>query len=162
MKRLLIFGLTICFFITTFFNGFSQKNRFETWFGKKTTDNSIQFAPTYPYSLTVSERNYEHLINPISISDSIIWDDPQYLVKVGFDFEFMGLAVDTIVVGDGFVGLDYKLVYDEEWNQYYYEIYAGIDVFGTDLIDFGYADGIAQSHINYKLDGTERYRILKK
>lgn len=161
MKKLLIFGLTICMFITTFFNGFSQKNRFENWFGKKVANKTIQYTPTYPYSLTVSTRNYAHLENPVSISDSIVWDDPQYLVKVGFDFEFMGISVDTIVVGDSYISLDYQLIYDEEWNQYYYENYGGIDVFGTDLIDFGYADASAQSHINYKLEGTEGERILK-
>jgi type IX secretion system substrate protein len=161
MKKLLIFGLTICFFITTFFNGFSQKDRIGGWLNKKGIDKSIQFEQTFPYSLTVSQRNYTNLENPISISDTIIWDDPEYLIPVGFDFEFMGLTVDTLVVGDNYIGLEYSLVYDEDWNQYYYEVFSGIDVFGADMIDFGFADREAKSHINYELEGTAGNRILK-
>jgi type IX secretion system substrate protein len=73
----------------------------------------------------------------------------------------MGLTVDTLVVGDNYIGLEYSLVYDEDWNQYYYEVFSGIDVFGADMIDFGFADREAKSHINYELEGTAGNRILK-
>lgn len=161
MKKLLIFGLTICFFITTFFNGFSQKERIGSWLNKKVSEKSIQYEPAYPYSLTVSYRDYTSLENPVSLSDSIIWDDPQYRILVGFNFEFMGLTVDTLIVGDNYVGFDFQLIYDEEWDQYYYDISAGVEVFGADMIDYGYGRDYAWSHINYKLEGTEGNHILK-
>lgn len=161
MKKLLLFGLTICVFITTFFNGFSQKERMDLWFNKNMNNKTIQFETNYPYSLTVVDRNYTHLENPVSVTDSILWDDPQYRIPVGFDFEFMGLSVDTLVVSDSYVGLDFALVYDENWDQFYYEVYAAIDIFGADLIDFGAVDNYAQSHINYELSGEPGTQILK-
>lgn len=160
MKKLLFIGLAVCFLITTFFNGFAQKKVNQLLF-KHQAEKLIQYQPEYPYSLTVSTREYESLIDTINLNGGNIWDDPAYLIPVGFDFEFMGLTVDSIVVGDFYVGLDYDLVYDEDWDQYYYDVYSGIDLFGADMIDFGYADGESFSEINYKLDGAAGNRILK-
>ncbi|HEY3386531.1 MAG TPA: hypothetical protein VGK46_08485, partial [Saprospiraceae bacterium] len=44
---------------------------------------------TFLYTLTTSSDTYTDLVNPISINNGEIWDEPEYFFPIGFPFELI-------------------------------------------------------------------------
>lgn len=57
------------------------------------------------YTLTVSNQIYTNLDNPVSINNGLTWDDPEFVVPIGFDFNFFDASINELVFdeADGFL-----------------------------------------------------------
>jgi len=96
---------------------------------------------------------YAPLQNPISVNNGEIWDDPEYIVPIGFPFTMFGTtATDLNFFGTGAVvgiispELDLQLM---------------VPAF-SDLIDMGYLNlEVSMSPITYEVTGTAPNRIFK-
>ena len=104
--------------------------------------------------LEILSDTYEEINNPISLSNGNIWDDPEYVVPVGFDFELFGNIQDSLFFGDGLGGN--LFMYPEE-----VEGKPMLIPYSDDLVDRGYHSNIAQSDIAYVTEGTVGNRVFK-
>lgn len=111
------------------------------------------------YSFKASMGTYEHLDSSISLNNGIVWDDPQFAIPIGFDFNYGGQTFKEIFLEDFGLG---GLVSSDTSER---GIVPVIVVYGADIIDRGYdlvGDTMtSQSNISYQLVGTMGDRILK-
>ncbi len=114
-------------------------------------------AQTYEFS--VSTETYEDLTGSTSLNNGTTWDDPEYYIPIGFDFQFFDTLVTQILIeSEGYGGL---LSFNESES-----IVPTIIAYGADIIDRGYDflggyGQASQSNISYLLEGTAGSRILK-
>jgi hypothetical protein len=109
-------------------------------------------AQELPYTFSVFNEPYIDLVNPTSINNGEIWDDPEYMVPVGFNFDFMGQAMTQI----GIIYPGAQLI----------PVVAGdlVNVFliyQSDIIDIGVIPDSSLSPMSYRLEGEVGTRILK-
>ncbi|MBL7942007.1 MAG: hypothetical protein JNM00_04540, partial [Flavobacteriales bacterium] len=57
-------------------------------------------AQELPYTLTSWNETYNDLENPILLTDDEVWDDPQFIIPVGFTFEMMGETFEQLLYMD--------------------------------------------------------------
>ena len=123
---------------------------------------SMSVAHAQTYVLTVSSQPYEYLQGSTSLNGNMTWDDPNFEVPLGFDFNFLGRpAVRSLfLTDDGLGGVFFDAVRFTE----------GISAFvaeGSDLIDRGYDFNVdmptlgSQSDISYLTEGNPGNRITK-
>ena len=107
------------------------------------------------YSFSMTTGTYSDLEETISVNNNQPWDDPEYVIPIGFDFDLYDITIDSIYIGIGMGGLVSSKIDTNYIAEYL------IIPFETDLIDRGIDSVFSQSPISYKLEGTTGNRILK-
>lgn len=113
----------------------------------------VQAQDTYFFS--VSNEAYTDLSETTSLSNGEVWDDPEYIVPIGFDFSFYGETVNELrFVGLGGIVANVDTVAN---------VFDFITPLFNDIVDR--ADNTelteGQSDISYKLEGNVGSHILK-
>jgi len=103
------------------------------------------------YQFTASNEPYNDLSNGTPLVTTT-WDDPEFNVPLGFDFNFFGHTVTSLHQ----YGLIAYPVLTTNSNSDTTGIFF---VFGADLIDRGFADTLLLSPITYKTTGSAGHRI---
>jgi len=113
-----------------------------------------------PYSLSVSTSNYNYLSGTSSLNNGRTWDDPTFTIPLGFNFNYFGQQIDTVLIAYGFGG---TLMMSLNGSG----IASFLSPFGADLIDrgFNFTSGPNQagslSPISYQLSGTAGNQLMK-
>lgn len=109
---------------------------------------------TFIYDLTTTTETYTDLTGTTSINNGEIWDDPEYVITLPFEF----LLNETPVTSMQFFGLGSLL----EAPTSEPDVYTYVFPFEADLLDRGELLGNESlSPIGYKVDGTPGNRIYK-
>ena len=106
------------------------------------------------YAFSHTTGTYTNLTGAVQITNNELWDDPQYIVPIGFTFSLFDTSTDQVYFGLGTGGLVSTEIKNEEAEYV-------IIPFETDLIDRGTIAGAAQSPISYKTEGATGNRIFK-
>ena len=113
------------------------------------------------YNFSVSTGSYSDLTGSTSLNNGITWDDPQFNIPIGFNFQYFNTTMNQIFVEDW--GLGGELTSDtSETGILPLLIPYGADIIdrGSDTINFiGQAGSL--SPLSYKLEGNIGSRILK-
>ncbi len=107
------------------------------------------------FTFNKSTAPYNLLSGATSVNNNQIWDDPEYIVPIGFDFDFYGITMDSVYFSWS-LGGSVTTVVDANYNADYI-----IAPFEVDLIDRGDISGVSMSPISYKLEGNAGSRIFK-
>ncbi|MBW2961425.1 hypothetical protein [Mesonia aestuariivivens] len=83
----------------------------------------------------------------------MFWDDPEYTIPIGFDFEIAGKVVSTIYITD-----DASISDDNDDNNY--KVLLNVLSENTDLVDRGSVNN-SLSNISYVTEGSVGDRIFK-
>lgn len=110
-------------------------------------------------NFTVSNGTYTDLVASTSLNNGLTWDDPQFTIPIGFNFQYFNRSFSTIYISwDGYGGL---LSPDSVLTGTTSLLFA----YGADIMDRGNLSGSNQpgslSPISYKLSGLTGSRILK-
>lgn len=111
-------------------------------------------AQFFPYYFSVEdEATYTPLTDSISLNEGAIWDDPDFMVPLGFDFDLYDYSTNTILIG-GVATFAFPDAMDEALPI--------IIPYGSDIIDIGEINGIeSESEISYKIEGAAGNKIAK-
>jgi hypothetical protein len=113
------------------------------------------------YNFSVSTGSYSDLTGSISLNNGMTWDDPQFTIPIGFNFQYFNTTMNQIFLDD--LGLGGELSSDTSETG----IYALLIPYGADIIDRGYDFNVdssttgSLSNVSYILEGTSGNRILK-
>lgn len=114
----------------------------------------LQFAAysqELPYALTVLNEDYNELSEAGSAVDNQVWDDPDIILPLGFEFQIMDEVItDILIAGPGGQIVSYL----KQDSIHFLAPYL------ADLMDAGY-DSISISPILYTTEGNEGSRIFK-
>lgn len=112
-------------------------------------------AQTFPYILEYETDTYSELEEATLLSTvGDTWDDPEYVIPIGFDFEFYdGTYTDVQVIG-----LGCWLAFQDPTNAQNINF---LVPYLDDIIDIENADPATQSDISYSTEGLPGERILK-
>ncbi len=112
-------------------------------------------AQTFPYLLVTETDTYANLQEATvlsSVGDS--WDDPEYVVPIGFNFEFYGEEFSSLTFG----GLGGMVFFQDQYTVDSLDLlFASLD----DLIDIETIDPSLQSTISHTTEGTAGSQIFK-
>jgi len=111
------------------------------------------FANYYSFSKTTG--TYTNLTGAISLNNNQLWDDPEYIFPIGFDFQLFDLTIDSLYFGLGLGGVVSNRIHPSIGADYV------ILPFETDLIDRGDLFSVSMSPISYQLGGSPGNQILK-
>lgn len=120
-------------------------------FGANAQDNPY-------FELFVSSSTYAPLVNSTSLNQGMVWDDPDWSLPIGFEFDYLGYNFDSLVFY-GYDGYGAELLFKN--------ITEGspdcqISAYMMDLIDSEYDNnGKAASDVRYTLEGTAGEQIFK-
>jgi hypothetical protein len=98
---------------------------------------------------------YKDLENPISLTNSQVWDDPSLEIPLGFNFEISTHVFNTVYIPDYFEG---SMLTIDPSGLNFSPFFAATTL---DYIDRGFNSGISESDISYKLDQGDEGKILK-
>lgn len=104
------------------------------------------------YNVTVENRPFTFLENP-SLAVQGAWDDLDFQVPLGFDFEFFDIVSDHLYAAPNTFGGYTSLNQDEEHLYMLMHFYAS-------LIDRGSQQDSALSPISYKTEGLAGHRVF--
>lgn len=108
------------------------------------------------YDLTVLNEPYVNLEGATSLNNGEIWDDPGYVVPLGFDFQLGASIVNTIFVQEsGLGGLVSTTINIENPSVGFFAPVL------QDIIDRGANSSTSISPISFRVDGNSGNRILK-
>jgi len=113
------------------------------------------------YTFEVSKGQYTDLVESISLNDGMTWDDNQFIIPIGFDFQFFNSIMDEIFIEDIASGV--LLTFDTSETG----IFPVMLPYGADIVDRGFDTNTdipslgSESNISYLLEGNEGERILK-
>ncbi len=112
----------------------------------------IQSVSGQTYHFSATSKPY------VEISDGTplvtdTWDDPELVIPIGFNFQYYGLTLNTLYLPSTFTLI--TLIDDPSTD-----IIGNMVLFGADLIDRGYINGLLLSPITYKTDGSAGHRVL--
>lgn len=107
------------------------------------------------FTFNKSTAPYNILSGATSVNNNQIWDDPEYIVPIGFSFDIYGITMDSVYFAWG-LGGSVSTVVDANYNADF--IMAVLEV---DIIDRGDISGTSMSPISYKLEGNAGSRIFK-
>ncbi len=104
------------------------------------------------FNFSVSNQPYVDLQGGTALVTEA-WDDPAFLVPIGFDFQFYGHSIQYLFMSDydSFILLSGNLPTD---TLDYFVLY------GADLIDRGILDDTLLSPITYRTDGPSGNRVF--
>jgi len=115
------------------------------------------FAQEVDYYFEQFTNTYKNIEDPISLSNNIIWDDPEYQLQIDMDFDLLGATLTEINFGPG-LGGD---LYNGDMSYSLFPITADIaDRAYNDYFDNEDEPG-GLSPISYKVIGEEGSQILK-
>lgn len=103
------------------------------------------------YTFSTSFDNYVDLVNPISISNGEVWDDPTYQLLLPFDFQINGVIVNNLIINDGYINSSSI----SSTSDYLFAIG------GVDLVDNSMGGETSASPIEYVIEGEIGSRIVK-
>lgn len=113
------------------------------------------------YSFSVSTAGYANLTGSTSLNGTATWDDPEFIIPIGFEFEYFGVPLSSFYISDfGLGGLLANVPSD-------FGVASILQPYGADIIDRGYDFTLDEtstgstSNISYKLEGVAGNRILK-
>lgn len=106
-----------------------------------------------PYFFSHGNTAYMPLEKGISITNGVVWDDPEVVIPIGFDFPLFGEIITEL---DFTAGLGASLSPPPGSGSIAY-----IFTYDSDLIDRGFAEDSSQSEIVYLVEGAPGSRILK-
>lgn len=107
------------------------------------------------YHFSYSNGTYTDLVDPFSLNNGEVWDDPQFTIPIGFTFTYFGQEITTLYIEDFFYGGILTSSNAEVG------VAPLIIAYGPDLIDRGYMAGSSESEVSYQLSGQAGERILK-
>lgn len=115
-------------------------------------------AQELPYTFTIESAPYADLVDPVSINNGESWDDPEYVVPIGFDFVFNGTTYNQLFYG-GFTSYGGEVILGDG-------AFTSFDIlmpYNQDLMDGGYDDDVttSDSPLSYKVIGEPGARIFK-
>jgi hypothetical protein len=113
------------------------------------------FAQTEFEVITRSEV-YEDLDNPISLTNGLVWDDPDLVIPLGFDFELSSNIFNTLYINEEFSSGAEVTLSPSDFNNS--PIFAPTTL---DYIDRGLELNVSESDISYKLVEGDEGKILK-
>ncbi|MFK7808171.1 MAG: T9SS type A sorting domain-containing protein [Saprospiraceae bacterium] len=121
----------------------------------------VFLAPGYmlaqDYTLSAFSEPYSDIASPISVNDGLIWDDPSYLVPIGFDFTFLDVTFNELKFDgdDGFL-LGNSITSPDSAVGF---ILNGLDMVDR-AFDLGEGEPGSLSPISYQTTGTAGNRIF--
>jgi hypothetical protein len=155
LKSILIATIVIMLLPDVNSQSYTKNERGINFFKDKVlSESSKQRSIGTDYSFSVTTGTYRDLIGATSINNNEIWDDPEYVIPIEFNFDLYDITIDSLALG----GLGAILYSEIDLNN---ETGYVIVPFAADLIDRGDISGTSQSPISSKLDGTPGSRILK-
>ena len=109
----------------------------------------------FPFQFSYEQGEYKDLENPISLTNGQIWDDPNFTVPLGFNFEYLGQTVTTLNSNDNLSGamLLAGIGSSDGINM--------IIPYFSDLQDRGALTNESISEINYEIVGESPSKIAK-
>lgn len=107
------------------------------------------------YNFETNNSPYQNLSGSTSLNNGVIWDDPGFTIPLGFNFNIASYTFDTVYI------LEWSIGGVVSSNPVDGDIIPIFPVIAQDIIDLGYSNGVSQSNISYKTEGTEGNRILK-
>lgn len=127
---------------------------------------TTSLVQTQNYYLHVLEEEYTNLNNSIPLSLEEVWDDPDYVVPIGFDFQYKHIVTDTLYFGGlgGTLFFNDPIAFDYEYNSDFVLYCINptiIDLIDRANINNGSNPTISLSPISYQLDYGNNGRILK-
>lgn len=140
---------------------------------------ALQAQAPISYQFQKLTEPYQDLTGAISLNEGLQWDDPEYLVSLGMNFDIFGLTFNELyfnLMGCGFTNMSEEF-FDKS------TVYLMLTPLYSDLIDRCYGEGddtsdVAHngkigkgirydddpgscSNLSYKLEGPEGNRIFK-
>ncbi len=112
------------------------------------------FAQEPYYYLTIEEEDYLPLEDGISLTLGTPWDDPDYNMPIGFEFNYFGEPVTDLNLGEEFLGGILSANGEADTAHLFI-------VYGSDLIDRGAGTPNGQSEILFTMEGEPGSRIFK-
>lgn len=110
------------------------------------------------FFLSIGQDTYSPLSNQNSLTQGIPYDDPEYIVPIGFDFDYLGYTYQTLY----FAGVDsYGMELEFRGADDTYPV-CRISPCMLDIIDGQYdAEGKADSDIRYEVVGPPGNQVFK-
>ncbi|WP_448606109.1 T9SS type A sorting domain-containing protein [Paenimyroides ceti] len=103
------------------------------------------------YTFSAFQQDYTDLVSPISVNNGQVWKSNGFgSFQVPFSFEIAGNNIAQ------FFFIDDNFFFMTDTSDMYLMTVSGIDI-----QDKNYAQGVSQSPISYKVEGTSGNRILK-
>jgi len=112
------------------------------------------------YQFSVSTDSYIDLTGSTSLNNGVTWDDPEFAIPIGFEFQYFDSLYTQIFIEDEAFGGALSLNDSEDIVPMFIPYAADIIDRGYDFVMDDYTQ-TSQSNISYLLDGTEGSRILK-
>lgn len=106
-----------------------------------------------PVYLETFQRDYQSLIDPISLTEGIVWDDPDLILPVPLRSEFFDSDSNFYIYSFGLGAELFLLTDDSEFK--------GMIPLDYDLIDRGYINNVSESELSVAIEGDAGNRILK-
>lgn len=119
-------------------------------------------AQAQSYNFSLSTGSYSDLIGSTSLNNGMTWDDPQFTIPIGFNFQYFDLTINQLFFDE--IGLGGFLTTAETSET---SIASLLIPYGADIIDRGYdfnkdiSTSGSLSNISYLLEGTVGSQILK-
>lgn len=107
---------------------------------------TVQGSKQAGYNFSLRTGTYSNLTGATVLDTTANWDDPEFLVALGFGFNYFGFNFDSIWI------TDYAYFPDTGFDNY-------IDAFYADFVSRDSLGG--NSSISYKTEGSPGSRILK-
>ena len=121
------------------------------------TSFTIYAQNNYTYNFSTFNENYTNINNSTSLNNGMFWDDPDYTIPIGFDFEIAGKTISTLYLAED-ISLG-ALVAD---SQFYNSNFSALALSFSDLIDKGNEiQNTSASNISYAITGNVGNRIFK-
>jgi len=111
-------------------------------------------AQTFPYIFTATTDDYVPLENAISLNNGEVWDDPDFIVPIGFEFDLFGQSINELSFDYGLGGIVGALDNGENFISL-------LIPYGSDIADRGLLTGKSKSEIRYQTEGAPGSRIFK-
>lgn len=111
-------------------------------------------AQTFPYTFTATTDDYVPLANATSLNNGELWDDPEYVVPIGFEFDLFGQSINELSFDFGLGGIVGALDNGENFISL-------LIPYGSDIADRGLLTGKSKSEIRYQTEGAPGSRIFK-
>lgn len=107
------------------------------------------------YNFNVANETYQNLTGSTSLNNGQVWDDPGYVIPLGFNFQMGPHNFNTIYIVDWSVG---GVLSSSAVDSGILPLLVPI---AQDIIDLGFGSGVSQSPISYKTEGAAGSQILK-
>jgi hypothetical protein len=111
-------------------------------------------AQTFPYTFTATTDDYVSLANATSLNNGELWDDPEYVVPIGFEFDLFGQSINELSFAFGSGGIVGPVPNGENFISL-------LIPYGSDIADRGLLTGKSKSEIRYQTEGAPGSRIFK-